>query len=93
MNAATHKRTRRKKVSPIAPIKPIAVRYEGAAKACGFSIKKLRQKDAAKLCPAPIRDGGMVLWLVSDLELWLGLGMPNRAVFEREKAARANPKH
>lgn len=62
-----------------------ALKADEAGRYCGFSARTLRRLNDAGECPAPLRRGRLIVWRVSDLDLWLELGMPDRATFERAK--------
>ncbi len=74
---------------PPAPDAPLLVTAAEAARLCARSLASWWRDQAAGRVPAPIKLAGRTLWKRSDLELWVGLDCPARAVFEaRRKSAR-----
>ena len=53
----------------------------------GRSVPALDRDAARGLLPAPIRLGGAVKWLKSEIDAWLEAGAPDRETWERLKAA------
>ena len=49
------------------------------------SLRHLWRLDAEHRLPKPVRMGKCVRWLADDIEQWLRIGCPSRAVFERRR--------
>jgi predicted DNA-binding transcriptional regulator AlpA len=69
-------------------LKPLAVDARGLTQLLPFGIRTIRTMDAAGKLPAPVRVGGRVMWLVSEIRAWLAAGAPDRATWEAMRAAR-----
>jgi predicted DNA-binding transcriptional regulator AlpA len=50
------------------------------------SQRHIWRLNAAKKLPRPVRMGRSVRWLESDIQEWLGMRCPSRAVFEKRRA-------
>ena len=71
------------------PAPPLAVSRADAANVVGIGVSTLDDLCKRRKCPAPVRIGGRVLYVVADLSLWLELGCPPRREFEARKTALA----
>ena len=58
-----------------------------AAMLCA-GVRTVRTWDAAGKLPAPVRIGGRVVWLVSEIRAWLDAGAPDRKTWAARRAAR-----
>ena len=61
---------------------------DDSATLCGVSEASWWRYHSAGKVPAPVKLGGRTLWRRPDLELWIDLGCPDRAVFDVEQKAR-----
>ena len=52
------------------------------------SLRHIRRLDAIGKLPKPIRLGGAVRWLASEMNEWLESGAPDRAEWEARRAIR-----
>ncbi len=82
--------TKTSKVTPPAPtdtnaIGPLAVGATRLAPMLDTSVRTVRGLDAGGKLPSPVRLGGSVRWVVSEIEEWLRAGAPDRATWETMK--------
>ncbi len=73
---------------PVAAPVPLAVDAKGLTALLPVGLRTVRTWDAAGKLPRPVRIGGRVVWLVSEIRAWLDAGAPPRDVWERTRAAR-----
>lgn len=69
-------------------LSPLVVDARRLAKLLCAGIRTVRTWDAAGKLPAPIRIGGRVVWLVSEIRAWLEAGAPDRETWAAIVAAR-----
>ena len=58
------------------------------AEKLGVSLRHIRRLDAIGKLPKPMRLGGAVRWLASEINEWLEAGAPSREEWEARKAVR-----
>jgi predicted DNA-binding transcriptional regulator AlpA len=58
------------------------------AEVLGISMRHFWRLKAAKELPKPIQLRNSVRWRLSDIEIWLQIGCPNAAAFQRYKKRR-----
>jgi predicted DNA-binding transcriptional regulator AlpA len=75
-----------------AAVEPLLLPAQEAAALCAVGEASWWRYQSAAKVPAPVKLGGRTLWRRADLELWIELGCPNRAVFEAELKARKGRK-
>jgi len=61
---------------------------QGIVALYGLGMRTIRRRDAAGLLPDPIRIGKRVYWRRDELDAWLAAGAPDRATWNRLKAAK-----
>ena len=54
-----------------------------------LSKRQVFRLDSMGKIPAPVRVNGAVRWRDSDIQRWIALGCPNRAIFEATVKAEA----
>jgi predicted DNA-binding transcriptional regulator AlpA len=62
--------------------KQICTGAKGYGHMLGLSKRQIFRLNAAGKIPAPVKIGGSVRWRLSDIELWLEMGCPDRKTFE-----------
>lgn len=67
---------------------PFVVDAKRLAKLLCAGVRTVRTWDAAGKLPAPIRIGGRVVWLMSEIRAWLAAGAPDRETWVAIRAAR-----
>ncbi len=65
---------------------PLSVDAKSLANLLGLSLRTIRAHDASGKLPAPIRIGGRVVWLVSEINCWLEAGAPDRVTWNARKS-------
>jgi predicted DNA-binding transcriptional regulator AlpA len=60
---------------------------ERLAKLLSAGLRSIRAWDAAGKLPRPVKIGGRVVWVVSEIRAWLEAGAPDRATWEARKRA------
>lgn len=53
----------------------------------GVSLRHVRRLDSAGKLPRPIRIGGSVRWLITEVKDWLNAGAPDRKAWEAMKGS------
>src|SRR5262245_24308446 len=66
---------------------PLLLRAAEAGVLCGRSLASWYRDNAAGRVPAPVRIGGAVRWRRAELERWVEAGCPDRATWEKLRAA------
>lgn len=62
---------------------PLAVDAKQLGATLGMSTRKIRSLDASGRLPKPVRIGAnSVRWVLSEIELWLAAGAPDRCTWE-----------
>jgi predicted DNA-binding transcriptional regulator AlpA len=56
------------------------------AKLLCAGVRTVRTWDAGGKLPAPIRIGGRVVWVLSEIRAWLAAGAPDRETWESIRA-------
>ena len=64
---------------------PIAVDAAEAGRLFSISERKWRELHAQGLVPRPVKLGGRVVWIVTDLQAWADAGAPNRHQWEQTR--------
>lgn len=72
--------------APAAP--PLVVDARRLAAMLCAGVRTVRTWDAAGKLPKPLKIGGRVVWLVSEIRAWLDAGAPDRETWEARRAAR-----
>jgi predicted DNA-binding transcriptional regulator AlpA len=84
-----------------AAVEPALLRAREAAAMCAVSVATWHRWHAAGRCPAPVRVGGTVRWLRTELESWTAAPrgpdgqLPDRRTWEalRDAAAQRHGRH
>ena len=64
---------------------PLAIQAKDLAKLLGVSVRQVWRLNSMGKLPKPIRIGGSVRWLRSQIISWLELDCPDRQAFETLK--------
>ena len=67
---------------------PLTVDAKRLAAMLDIGLRTVRTHDAAGKLPKPVKVGGRVLWVLDEIRAWLAAGAPDRATWERIRAAR-----
>jgi len=67
---------------------PLTVDAKRLAAMLDIGLRTVRTHDAAGKLPKPVKVGGRVLWILDEIREWLAAGAPDRATWERIRAAR-----
>lgn len=70
-----------------AAVEPLLLPAQEAAALCAVGEASWWRYQSAAKIPAPVKLGGRTLWRRADLELWIELGCPDRAIFDVERKA------
>ena len=62
------------------------------ARQLDMSVRTIRRLDCSGKLPRPVRIGGAVRWLMTDIEAWLAAGCPDRQRWETMRGAKAAAK-
>jgi prophage regulatory protein len=69
-------------------MRPLVVDARGLARLLSSGKRTVGTWNAAGKIPAPIRIGGRVVWVVSEIRAWLAAGAPEREAWDAIRAAR-----
>jgi prophage regulatory protein len=68
--------------------RPLAVDARGLARLLSSGKRTVSTWNAAGKIPAPVKIGGRVVWVVSEIRAWLAAGAPDRETWNALRAAR-----
>ena len=68
-------------------LRPLAVCAKRLARLLSAGVRSVRAWDASGKLPRPVKIGGRVVWVVSEIRAWLEAGAPRRDEWEARKRA------